>query len=44
MADDYFKYHLLDNFLAKVEEANPDFVGGVTGYEQYYTDVQGFWR
>ena len=44
MAADYFKYHYLDDFLLKVQEANPSLLNGSTGYEQYYTDLQGFWR
>ena len=45
MACDYYKYGHLDNFEMKVIEANPDiFPTGKTGYEQYYIDLQGFWR
>lgn len=34
-----------DNFLMKVREKNPSFYPtGYTGYEQYYTDIDGFWR
>ena len=44
MAMDYQRYHLLDNFYSKIQEANPDFTEGKTGYEQYYTDILGFWR
>lgn len=46
MAHDYFKYaHILDDFTIKVAEANPSlYPFGMTGYEQYYTDIQGFWR
>ena len=34
-----------DHFLYKVGEYNPEFYPtGYTGYEQYYTDMQGFWR
>ena len=34
-----------DNFLMKVREWNPSFYpDGYTGYEQYYTDMEGFWR
>ena len=34
-----------DHFLAAVAERNPYYYGtGYTGYEQYYTDMQGFWR
>jgi hypothetical protein len=44
MAEDYYKYNLLDDFLLKVAEANPAMLTGRTGYEQYYTDISGFWR
>lgn len=34
-----------DHFLAAVAARNPYYYGtGYTGYEQYYTDIQGFWR
>ena len=34
-----------DHFLSAVAERNPYYYGtGYTGYEQYYTDMQGFWR
>lgn len=44
MAIDYFKYNTLDNFELKVGKANPEYPTGKTGYEQYYTDMEGFWR
>ena len=45
MALDYNKYGHLDNFEQKVAAANPQlYPSGRTGYEQYYTDMQGFWR
>lgn len=47
MASDYFKYNHLDDFELKVIDANSPhklYVTGRTGYEQYYTDIQGFWR
>lgn len=34
-----------DHFLSKVAELNPYYYPtGYTGYEQYYTDMEGFWR
>lgn len=34
-----------DYFLYEVGRRNPDYYpSGYTGYEQYYTDLQGFWR
>ena len=49
MALDYRKHYHDDNFLYDLAEANkvdgvylyPD---GHTGYEQYYVDMEGFWR
>ena len=34
-----------DQFLYEVGKRNPEYYPtGYTGYEQYYTDMQGFWR
>lgn len=47
MAKDYFKYNYLDDFELKVIAANIHnglYTTGQTKYEQYYTDMQGFWR
>ena len=50
MAFDYFKYKdTKEDFYYQVENNNLDngitrYPGGRTGYEQYYTDLQGFWR
>lgn len=45
MALDYYSYSHLDDFELKVAAANPTFYPfGLTGYEQYYVDLQGFWR
>ena len=46
MALDYFKYNYKkDNFTQLVANANPNhYPTGMTGYETYYTDMQGFWR
>ena len=34
-----------DQFLYEVGQRNPEYYPtGYTGYEQYYTDMQGFWR
>ena len=46
MAKDYFQYnHILDDFIYRVAAANYMYYpSGYTGYEQYYTDLQGFWR
>ena len=44
MAADYYAYNQLDDFLVKVAAANPQYPTGKTGYEQYYIDLQGFWR
>ena len=45
MQKDYYKYNCLDDFTLKVAAANPNhYPTGCTGYEQYYIDIQGFWR
>lgn len=45
MQKDYYKYNFLDGFTLKVGAANPNhYPTGATGYEQYYIDIQGFWR
>ena len=46
MALDYFKYnHIKDNFTQLIAIANPEhYPTGITEYETYYTDMQGFWR
>jgi hypothetical protein len=45
MALDYHKYNHLDDFALRVAASNPeDFPTGTTGYEQYYLDLEGFWR
>ena len=45
MALDYKKYNHLDDFQQRVAKANPDlYPTGITGYEQYYIDMEGFWR
>ena len=45
MALDFRRHNHLDGFEAKVAAANPDlYPTGKTGYEQYYTDMEGFWR
>lgn len=44
MAIDFYKHNTEPDFLLKIEEKNSDFVNGRTGYEQYYVDIQGFWR
>ena len=44
MACDYYKYNKLDDFSFRIAAKNPQFIGGRTGYEQYYIDMQGFWR
>jgi hypothetical protein len=45
MALDYYKYGHLDDFEIRVSQTNPGhYPLGITGYEQYYIDLQGFWR
>lgn len=44
MAKDYMNYNKKDDFLTKIANNNPEFLLGVTGYESYYVDMEGFWR
>jgi hypothetical protein len=44
MAKDYRKCYHNDDFLINVAQANPQYPTGRTGYEQYYIDMEGFWR
>lgn len=45
MAKDYYKYNMLEDFELRVAAANPElYPTGRTGYEEYYIDLQGFWR
>jgi hypothetical protein len=45
MALDYYKYNQQDDFLSLIATNNPTyFPTGKTGYEMFYTDLQGFWR
>ena len=51
MAKDYYKHHLEDDYAIKLRRNNyiPSqnidlFPYGKTGYEQYYHDIEAFWR
>lgn len=49
MAKDYRRYNHYDSFLSKVKNNNQLYgkylyPEGYTGYEQYYIDMEGFWR
>lgn len=44
MAIDFYRHNQESDYLLKLEEYNPEFINGKTGYEQYYSDLQGFWR
>lgn len=51
MAIDYRRFNHCDDFGLKVQEVNGKqldgkyiYPRGVTGYEQYYVDMEGFWR
>ena len=45
MAKDYRFFNQTDEFRPWLEEANPmTCIDGKTGYEQYYIDMEGFWR
>ena len=45
MALDYLRFNHFGDFEVRVAQANPDlYPNGKTGYEQYYVDLNGFWR
>ena len=45
MAYDYYQHGDDPDYIQKISEDNPGLLkNGKTGYEQYYTDLQGFWR
>lgn len=45
MAKDYRKHNHEDEFERTLATRNyPLYPTGITGYEQYYTDLEGFWR
>lgn len=51
MAKDYFKHNQEEDFLYRIKMNNLKLGGlesyyptGETGYEMFYTDIQGFWR
>jgi hypothetical protein len=44
MALDHAKHNQEIDFYQKIYENNPDFIGGITGYEDYYIDILSFWR
>ena len=44
MALDYRKCQKDNDFLYNLADKNPLYSTGRTGYEQYYTDMEGFWR
>lgn len=45
MAKDYRKHNREVGFTTTLYNNNPSYVkNGLTGYESYYTDMEGFWR
>lgn len=45
MAKDYYKHNTEDDFELDLRANNlAHYPTGRTGYERYYTDIQGFWR
>lgn len=45
MALDYRRHNRESDYGIKLYQNNPSYVvNGLTGYEQYYTDMEGFWR
>ena len=44
MALDYRNLNYTDNYTFYLKDVNPWCLDGRTGYEQYYIDIEGFWR
>jgi hypothetical protein len=44
MAQDYMTHSHDDDFEVILARNNPEYEYGITGYEQYYTDLLAFWR
>ena len=44
MALDFRKHGTESNYYVEVEKYNLEYTEGRTGYEQYYIDLEGFWR
>lgn len=44
MAIDFYAHGQDTDFLIQLSQYNPQFINGKTGYEQYYIDIQAFWR
>ena len=44
MAIDFYRHNEEADYLINLEKVNPQFIDGKTGYEQYYSDMQAFWR
>ena len=44
MSKDYYKHNTELDFLIKTQNNNSWCDRGITGYEQYYSDLNGFWR
>jgi hypothetical protein len=44
MAYDYEKHNKDVDFYQQILKCNPTYIDGITGYEQYYIELLGFWR
>ena len=44
MALDFYQKNGDSDYYTIIQNNNSNFKNGKTGYEQYYTDLQGFWR
>lgn len=44
MAIDFYRHNEEPSYLLELEARNPQFLNGKTGYEQYYADLEAFWR
>ena len=44
MAEDYYQHHEHPLYSVMIQNNNPQFSQGKTGYEGFYIDIMGFWR
>lgn len=44
MAQDWQDHKQEANFYYEIAKSNPEYINGITGYEQYYADLLAFWR
>ena len=44
MAQDWQDHKQEASFYYEIAKNNPEYINGITGYEQYYADLLAFWR